>query len=305
MAASPQSSPAVLTSRPTPGRQTRGRNWARISGQALVYTLATFTAVLFSLPFLWTIGSSLKPITEIFLFPPTLWPSEPRWQNYAEVFRIAPFGQFILNTAYVTAFAMVGQILSASAVAYGFSRFRFPGRDVLFFVVLSTMMLPWQVTIVPTFILFRYLGWLNTFWPLIIPSFFGGGAFYIFLLRQFFMTIPRDLDEAAKIDGASSVRIFWNILLPLAKPAIATVAIFSFIEHWNEFIGPLIYLNSPDKFTVSIGLRYFTASPFESDEPREAILMAASLIVALPPLALFFMAQKYFVRGIVTTGLKG
>lgn len=305
MATSPQSAPAVLTSRPTPGQQTHGRNWARISGQVLVYALATFTALLFSLPFLWTIGSSLKPITEIFLFPPTLWPSEPRWQNYAEVFRIAPFGQFILNTAYVTAFAMVGQILSASAVAYGFSRFRFPGRDALFFVVLSTMMLPWQVTIVPTFLLFRFFEWLNTFWPLIIPSFFGGGAFYIFLLRQFFMTIPRDLDEAAKIDGASSVRIFWNILLPLAKPAIATVAIFSFIEHWNEFIGPLIYLNSPDKFTVSIGLRYFTASPFESDEPREAILMAASLIVALPPLVLFFMAQKYFVRGIVTTGLKG
>jgi ABC-type glycerol-3-phosphate transport system permease component len=295
----------VLTSRPTPGQQTRGRNWARISGQVLVYALATITALLFSLPFLWTVGSSLKPITEIFLFPPTLWPSEPRWQNYAEVFRIAPFGQFILNTAYVTAFAMVGQILSAAAVAYGFSRFRFPGRDALFFVVLSTMMLPWQVTIVPTFLLFRFFEWINTFWPLIIPSFFGGGAFYIFLLRQFFMTIPRDLDEAAKIDGASSVRIFWNILLPLAKPAIATVAIFSFIEHWNEFIGPLIYLNSPDKFTVSIGLRYFTASPFESDEPREAILMAASLIVALPPLVLFFTAQKYFVRGIVTTGLKG
>jgi multiple sugar transport system permease protein len=141
--------------------------------------------------------------------------------------------------------------------------------------------------------------------PLILPFFFGGGAFYIFLLRQFFMTIPRDLDEAAKIDGASSVRVFWNILLPLAKPALATVAIFSFIEHWNEFIAPLIFLNSPDKFTVSIGLRHFTSSAFESDEPREAILMAASLITALPVLILFFAAQKYFVQGIVTTGLKG
>jgi multiple sugar transport system permease protein len=150
-----------------------------------------------------------------------------------------------------------------------------------------------------------YLGWINTFLPLIVPSFFGGGAFYIFLLRQFFTTIPRDLDEAAKIDGASSVRIFWNILLPLAKPAIATVAIFAFIEHWNEFIGPLIYLNSPEKFTVSIGLRHFTSNPFADNEPREAILMAASLIVATPPLILFFTAQKYFVRGIVTTGLKG
>jgi multiple sugar transport system permease protein len=158
---------------------------------------------------------------------------------------------------------------------------------------------------VPTFLLFRYLKWINTFLPLIVPSFFGGGAFYIFLLRQFFTTIPRDLDEAAKIDGATSVRIFWSIILPLAKPAIATVAIFSFIEHWNEFIGPLIYLNSPEKFTVSIGLRYFISSTFSDNEPRDAILMAASLIVAMPPLILFFSAQKFFVRGIVTTGIKG
>jgi len=261
--------------------------------------------ILFALPFLWAIGSSLKPITEIFKFPPTMWPTEPRWQNYADVFQIAPFLRFIINTVYITLFAMLGQILSASAVAYGFSRFRFPGRDMLFFIVLSTMMLPWQVTIVPTFLLFRFLGWINTYFPLILPFFFGGGAFYIFLLRQFFMTIPRDLDEAAKIDGASSVRVFWNILLPLAKPALATVAIFSFIEHWNEFIAPLIFLNSTEKFTVSIGLRHFTSSAFESDEPREAILMAASLITALPVLILFFAAQKYFVQGIVTTGLKG
>jgi ABC-type glycerol-3-phosphate transport system permease component len=303
MATTPQSAPVILTGQTT--RRTKRINLSKLGTDAFVYGLATIVGILFALPFLWTIGSSLKPLTEIFMFPPTLWPLEPRWQNYADVFRIAPFWRFIYNTAYITALAMIGQILSASAVAYGFSRFRFPGRDFLFLVVLSTMMLPWQVTIVPTFILFRYLGWINTFWPLIVPSFFGGGAFYIFLLRQFFMTIPRDLDEAAKLDGASSVRIFWSILLPLAKPAIATVAIFSFIEHWNEFIGPLIFLNSVDKFTVSIGLRFFMASPFESDEPREAILMAASLIVALPPLALFFLAQQYFVRGIVTTGLKG
>ncbi len=305
MATTPQSAPAMLSPRAASARRSTRASLAKLGTSALIYFIATVVAILFMLPFVWTIGSSLKPITEIFKFPPTLWPQEPRWQNYADVFRIAPFGRFILNTAYITAVAMVGQILSAAAVAYGFSRFRFPGRDPLFFLVLSTMMLPWQVTIVPTFLLFRFFGMINTYWPLIIPSFFGGGAFYIFLLRQFFMTIPRDLDEAAKIDGATSVRIFWNIILPLAKPALATVAIFSFIEHWNEFIGPLIFLNSPEKFTVSIGLRYFTASSFESDEPREAILMAASLIVAVPPLTLFFLAQKYFVRGIVTTGLKG
>ncbi|MEZ4710249.1 MAG: carbohydrate ABC transporter permease [Caldilineaceae bacterium] len=303
MATTPQSS--TIRVQPSESKYTSPLNWRGLLTNIFVYTCATIAAILFALPFLWTVGSSLKPITEIFAFPPTLLPNEPRWANYADVFRIAPFGQFIYNTAFITAFAMLGQILSASAVAFGFSRFRFPGREMLFFVVLSTMMLPWQVTIVPTFLLFRYLNWINTYFPLIIPSFFGGGAFYIFLLRQFFLTIPKDLDEAAKIDGASSVRIFWNILLPLAKPALATVAIFSFIEHWNEFIGPLIFLNSPEKFTVSIGLRHFTATPFESDEPREAILMAASLIVALPPLALFFIAQKYFVQGIVTTGLKG
>lgn len=274
-------------------------------GRLLLYLVAIFGALIFSLPFFWTISSSLKPMQELFLYPPTLWPEDPRFQNYADVFRIAPFGRFIWNTIVVTAFAMFGQILSAAAVAFGFTRFRFPGRDMLFFIVLSTMMLPWQVTIVPTFLLFRYLGWINTLLPLIIPSYFGGGPFYIFLLRQFFMTIPRDLDEAAKIDGASSVRVFWNIMLPLSKPALATVAIFSFIEHWNEFFSALIYLNSTNLFTVSIGLRFFVSAPFENNEPREAILMAASLIVALPCLILFFAAQRYFVQGIVTTGLKG
>jgi len=273
--------------------------------RSVLYALAIICGLAFALPFFWTVSSSLKPISEIYLFPPTLWPNEFRWANYGDVFRLAPFARFIWNTVVITAFAMVGQILSAAAVAYGFARFRFPGREWLFFLVLSTMMLPWQVTIVPTFLLFRYLGWINTFLPLIVPSYFGGGAFFIFLLRQFFLTIPKDLDEAAKLDGASSIRIFWNIILPLSKPALAAVAIFAFIQHWNEFIGPLIFLNSTEKFTLSIGLRYFMVNPFESDEPREAILMAASLIVALPPLLLFFMAQKYFVRGIITTGLKG
>ncbi len=273
--------------------------------QVALYTLAILTALAFSLPFFWTVSSSLKTAAEIRQIPPTFWPEEIRWANYPDVFRLAPFARFIWNTVIVTSLAMIGQIISAAAVAFGFTRFRFPGREMLFFLVLSTMMLPWQVTIVPQFLLFRYLGWLNTFMPLIVPSFFGGGAFFIFLLRQFFMTIPRDLDEAAKLDGASSVRIFWSIILPLSGPAIATVAIFSFLQHWNEFIGPLIFLNTEDKYTLSIGLRYFIANPFESDEPREAILMAASLIVAAPSLILFFIAQKYFVQGIVTTGLKG
>lgn len=282
-----------------------GMQFSQRLGRISLYAIALVTAIAFGLPFFWTVTSSLKSVSEIRQFPPTIFPHDIRWQNYSDVFTIAPFARFLWNTAVVTVLAMIGQILSAAAVAYGFARFRFPGRDTLFFLVLSTMMLPWQVTIVPTFLLFRYFDWINTFLPLTVPSYFGGGAFYIFLLRQFFMTIPRDLDEAAKLDGASSVRIFWNIILPLSGAAIATVAIFSFIQHWNEFIGPLIFLNSEEKFTVSIGLRYFIVNPFENDEPKDAILMAASLIVALPSLILFFVAQQYFVRGIVTTGLKG
>jgi len=304
MATTQQSAPVVITASTSERRATSHR-FIHHLGMALLYIIAIITAVLFSVPFFWTLSSSLKSIREIHVFPPTMFPAVPMWENYVSVFTLAPFARYIGNTIFITVLAMTGQILSASAVAYGFSRFRFPGRNALFFLVLSTMMLPWQVTIVPTFLLFRYLGWINTYLPLIVPSFFGGSAFYIFLLRQFFTTIPRDLDEAAKIDGANSVRIFWSLMLPLAKPALATVAIFAFIEHWNEFIGPLIYLNTPDKFTVSIGLQYFTATPFSDNEPREAVLMAASLIVAMPPLILFFAAQKYFVRGIVTTGLKG
>jgi multiple sugar transport system permease protein len=274
-------------------------------GRVALYAVIIVSAFIFTLPFLWTIGTSLKAQSELYTFPPTFLPSAPRWENYAAVFEMAPFGRFLLNTIIITGSAVIGQTASAAVVAYGFSRFRFPGRNILFLIVLATMMLPWHVTIVPSFLLFRTLGWINTFLPLIVPSFFGGGPFYIFLLRQFFLSIPRDLDEAAKIDGASSFQIFWWVLLPLSKVALATVAIFSFIEHWNEFIGPLIYLNSTELFPVSIGLRYFLASSFTGDEPRDAILMAASLIVALPPLILFFVAEKYFVEGIATTGIKG
>jgi multiple sugar transport system permease protein len=277
----------------------------RLVPEIVLYGLATLGAVAFGLPFFWTASSSLKTQSEIYTFPPQWLPEVPRWVNYALVFELAPFARFIVNTIIVTGLAMIGQLLSSAVVAFGFTRFRYPGRDVLFVVLLATMMIPWQVTIVPTFLLFRWLGWINTFKSLIVPSYFGGGAFYIFLLRQFFLTIPRDFDEAARIDGARSTGIFWNIILPLSRPAIATVAIFSFLDHWNAFIQPLIFLNDPKKFTVAIGLRYFNASPFTGDQPREAVLMAASIITAVPCLALFFAAQQYFVKGIVMSGIKG
>jgi multiple sugar transport system permease protein len=190
-------------------------------------------------------------------------------------------------------------------VAYGFGRFRFPGRDMLFMLVLATLIVPWEVTIVPSFLLFRELGMLDTLTPLWLPSWFGGGAFYIFLLRQFFLSLPREFDEAARIDGANSFQTLVMVLLPLMRPAMITVAILSFLQHWNEFIQPLIYLNTPTNFTVSLGLRYFQTAPTDGSEPKEHLLMAGTVIGSIPCVLLFFAAQRYFVRGVVMSGLKG
>jgi ABC-type glycerol-3-phosphate transport system permease component len=276
----------------------------RLASALLFYLGASALAVLFMAPFAWALGSSLKEPAELSAFPPTLLPATPRFDNYSRVWDSVPFARFTINTVIVTIAAGVGQMISAATVAYGFARFRFPGRDVLFMLCLSAMMLPWEVTIVPHFILYRMIGWLDTLAPLIVPYWFGGGAFYIFLMRQFFMTIPLDFDEAAKMDGASYPRIFWAIILPLAKPAMTTVAIFSFLYHWNEFITPLIFLNSPENFVLSLGLRYFQTLP-AGGELREHLLMAASMMMTLPTLLVFFLAQRHFVRGIVMTGIKG
>jgi ABC-type glycerol-3-phosphate transport system permease component len=198
---------------------------------------------------------------------------------------------------------MFGQVFSAALVAFGFARIKFPGKTPLFIILISTMMIPFQVTMIPTFLLFASLGWINTYLPLIVPAFFGGGAFFIFLLRQFFMTIPRDLDEAAIIDGCGSFGIFWRIMLPLSKPALTTVAVFSFIAHWNDFLGPLIYLNSPKMYTLAVGLSFFQ-SRFTGGT-NFSLLMAASLIVLLPVLLVFFFSQRFFIEGITLTGIKG
>ena len=210
-----------------------------------------------------------------------------------------------MNTLFVVTLATLGSVFTASIVAYSFARFEYPGRDILFVITLATMMLPAQVTLIPQFILFNWLGWINTLYPLWVPSVFGGGAFFIFLLRQFFRTLPRELDEAALIDGASYWRIFISIMLPLAKPALATVAVISFIGHWNDFVNPLIYINSPDKFTLALGLNYFKNVPEGAGLPTQHLLMAASVMVIIPVLILFFAAQRYFVQGIVLSGIKG
>ena len=280
--------------------ETRTSNGSR----PVLYGVAVLLAIVFVVPFLWTISISLKQIKELFQFPPLLLPEVPQWGNYLEVWTRVPFGRWVVNTFIVAGSAVVGTVITSSLVAYSFARYRYPGRDLFFLVTLSTLMLPAEVTIIPQYLCFRELGMLDTLYPLIIPSWLGGGALYIFLLRQFFMTIPRDLDDAARIDGANGFQILMNILLPLAKPALATVAVISFIAHWDEFLRPLIYLNSPAQFPLSLGLRYFNNRGNETD-PLDHLLMAAALMVTLPCLVLFFCTQRYFVKGVVTSGIKG
>ena len=267
--------------------------------QGLVYLLLIIGAAVFSVPLFWMVTTSLKTMGEILRFPPKWIPIPAHFENYAAAWNYLPFGRFVVNTGIITLLSTIGYLLSCSISAFGFARLKFRGRDFLFTLLLATMMLPSQVTLIPQFILFQKLGWLNTLKPLIVPSFFGS-AFYIFLLRQFFLTLPMELDEAARIDGASTFKIYWSIILPLGKPALSTVAVFAFIYNWNDFFRPLIYLTSPDKMTLAVGLQLFRgrfASNFNN-------LMAAATMAVAPILVVFFVAQKTFVQGIALTGLK-
>jgi len=224
-----------------------------------------------------------------------------RFQNYVEALTYKPFHIYLKNTLFIVLLNEIAILWSASFCAYGFARIQFPGRDFWFSVALATMMVPYFVLMVPTFVIFSRLQWIDTFLPLTVPAFFGGGAFNIFLLRQFFRTIPPELADAARIDGCNEFQIYGRIMLPLAKPALATVAIFTFLGGWNDFIGPLLYLNSPEKFTVSIGLATFRSVL----RTRWDLLMAASTTMILPVILIFFVAQRYFVQGIMMSGLKG
>lgn len=265
-----------------------------------IFVLLCALSFLFAIPLLWTASTALKTPEQVFAVPPRWIPSPVEWENFRRAWTELPFPTFVTNTVVITLLSCVGQIFSASLVAYGFSRFQFKGRNLMFYLMLSTMMLPTQVTMIPVFLMWRQANLIDTFAPLIVPAFFGGGAFTIFLLRQFFLTVPRELDEAAMIDGASPLVIWWKILLPLSRPALITVTLFSFLGHWDDFMGPLIYLNSMEKYTVSIGLRMFQ-DMFGS---QLELIMAASLIHILPTIVLFFFAQRYFVKGIAMTGLK-
>jgi ABC-type glycerol-3-phosphate transport system permease component len=254
-------------------------------------------------PFFWLISSSLKMPHEIFVLPPKFIPSVVRWENYVEIMVDQPFLRFFRNTMIVTLPATIGQVITASLAAYGFARLRFPGRDQVFAVLLATIMLPYAVTLIPVYILFKELGWLGTFLPLIVPFWFGGGAFNVFLLRQFFLTIPNELEEAALIDGAGYLTIFARIIVPLSVPALIVVAIFSFLHHWNDFLAPLIYANKYEMWTIAIGVANLRGALGSRDVTH--LMMAMSTMMVLPIVLIFFVAQRAFIQGIVLTGLKG
>ncbi len=280
-----------------------GQKTRRRLGKAAAYLLLTLGGIVMMVPFVWLISSSLKSPQDIFVIPPEWIPADPQWSNYKEVLTALPFPSYLMNTLIVTFGALIGQVASAAVSAYSFARLRWPGRDIIFGIILATIMVPYTVTLIPTFILFKEFGWLDTFLPLIVPFWFGGGAFNIFLLRQFFRTIPMELDESARLDGASSWRIFAEIILPLSKPAIAVVTVFGFLSHWNDFFGPLVYLNSEDLRTLALGLSALQGLAWGRDATH--LVMAVSVIMIAPIVVLFFLAQRTFIEGIVLTGIKG
>lgn len=271
--------------------------------QGILYVVTIILALLFIFPLFWAIMSGLKTPQEMYAFPPVIIPAHPRPLNYVDAFTAFPFALWYKNTIEIVVLATLGTVLSSSVVAYGFARFDFRFKNAIFILTLATMMLPSQVSLIPRYILFHFFGWIDTLYPLWVPAWFGGSAFAIFLMRQFFLTLPRELDEAALIDGAGYFRILWNILAPLCKPALATLAILTLIAHWDSFLDPVIYLQSQEHFTVAIGIWYFKQQEFQVT-PTDQLLMASAVTSIIPPIALFFSFQRYFVEGIVLSGLK-
>jgi multiple sugar transport system permease protein/sn-glycerol 3-phosphate transport system permease protein len=268
-------------------------------GSWLVTIALSLGCLLVLMPVIWMVLTSLKAPDQVFRMPP-LWVFTPQWGNYPEVLQLVPFQRYILNTATIVGLVTVGTLLSCSFCAYGFARLKAPGRNAIFLVLMATLMLPTTVTLVPTYIVFNHLGWLNTFKPLILPAFFGS-AFFIFLFRQFFLGIPKELEEAARIDGAGYLRIWWTIFLPLSWPVIATVSVFTFVAAYNDFFGPVIYLSDESKYSIAVALSYFSGSPRIG--PQTHLLMAATTIAALPSIVVFLLAQRYFIKGIAVSGV--
>jgi multiple sugar transport system permease protein len=276
----------------------------RLLGTSLSYIFLTIAGVLFAFPLFWTVSSSLQTWQELRSYEPHLFPSVPQWTNYAQVFDAAPFGRWMLNSFMIAAITIPGTIITATMTAYAFARFNFVGKEFWFILLLGTMMIPATVTLIPQYLLWFLLKLINTYVPLTIGAWLGGGAFMVFLLRQFILSIPRDLDEAATIDGANPFQILWQIIVPLMKPALTTVAILTFLNDWNDFFGPFIYLNTQELYTAAVGMRFFQYIPLENINPRDHLLMAAAAMMSLPVLILFAVAQRYFISGVVMSGLK-
>lgn len=269
--------------------------------RAIVYIILVLISLFCLLPLVWMIRSSLMKIDQIFVIPPIWIPNPIKWSNYKDAVNFAPFAKYFANTIYIVVFVLIGTLVSSSLCAFGFTRIQWKGRNIIFAFILSSMMLPYAVTIIPTFVGWKMLHGYNTYKPLIVPAFFGGGAFNIFLLRQFFMSIPTELDEAAVMDGAGYFTIYSKIILPLSKSAMIVVGLFTFLGTWNDFLGPLIYLNEDKKFTLALGLQLFQSQYIS----QWHLLMAASTIVITPAIIVFLLGQKYFVEGIALTGIKG
>jgi multiple sugar transport system permease protein len=267
-------------------------------GSATLYLVLLLGAFTMVTPLLWMLATSLKPLEDVFKWPPLGFQSRPVWTNYRDIWEVVPFGRYLANTFLVSLARTAGVLVTSSLAGYAFARLRFPGRDVLFLAYLGTIMVPGQVTMIPAFIIMRELGWLDTYMALIIPGLFSPLA--TFLMRQYFLTLPRSLEDAAAIDGAGLFTAFRRIALPLAKPALATVGVFTFLTSWNDFLWPLIVTNSQDVRVVSVGLTEFQ-NLYYTDWP---LLMAASLVAVLPVLVLYVFAQRYFVAGIATTGIR-
>lgn len=278
---------------------------AEITGLTLLQIVLTILLITFLIPALWMFSSALKSSTEIFVVPVVWIPDNPQWDNFQKVFNLPglPFATFILNTMKVVFLAVLGTILSSAMVAYSFSRLEWPGRDFVFGLLVATILVPEVITIIPRFILYRNFGWINTHLPLTVPFWFAGTPLYVFIMRQFFRSIPKELDEAAFIDGAGHLRILFQVILPLSKPVIATVAVFALLQHYNDYLSPLIFINSIDKWTLPLGIASLNAN--ESFNSTWELVFASSTIAVTPVIILFVFAQRYFVQGISMTGFGG
>ncbi len=276
------------------------KNCATAIRNTCLYIALMLITVIMMTPFVWMLSSSLMTSAEMFYFPPKWIPNPPQWGNYAKTIEAMPFFLFIWNTLFISGVGTFGMLLTSSVAAYTFARMHFPGKQFIFAVLMACMMIPGQVTMIPIFLVMRSLGWVNTFLPLIVPMFFGG-AYGIFMLRQFYSTIPTELEDAAKIDGCSRLRIIFQIMMPLTKPALATLGIFTFMGKWNDLLGPIIYLNDFDKMTLSVGLAMFKGQY----ATKYNLLMCGAVISVMPILVVYLFAQRYFIEGIVMTGLKG